>query len=52
MLSRFDADGDGKLTREELPERMRPQFERMDRNDDGVVDADEMQAMASRRRRR
>ncbi len=44
----FDADGNGRVTRDELPERMRQRFERMDRDGDGTIDADEAQAAAER----
>ena len=41
MLERFDADGDGVLAEDELPERARRHFERMDADEDGVVTRDE-----------
>ncbi len=44
----FDADGDGRISRDELPERMRQRFDRMDGNGDGTIDADEAQAAAER----
>jgi len=47
----FDADGDGRVTRDELPERMRQRFDRMDENGDGSIDAGEAQAGAERMRR-
>jgi RND family efflux transporter MFP subunit len=46
----FDADGDGRLSKEEAPERMRPFFDRIDSNGDGMLDQDELQQMRSRRR--
>lgn len=53
-LASYDKDGDGKLTKEELPERMQRRFDAMDTNKDGVIDADEQKAAAensgSRRR--
>ncbi len=47
----FDADGDGRVTRDELPERMRQRFDRMDDNGDGAIDAGEAQVAAKRMRR-
>lgn len=42
----FDKNGDGKLTRDEVPERMQGIFERGDANKDGVLTGDELRAMA------
>ncbi len=50
MLARFDANKDGKLQKEEAPERMQSQFDELDKNGDGVLDADEVGAMSGRRR--
>ena len=44
----FDADGDGGVTRDELPEWMQRRFDPMDENRDGTIDADEAQAAAER----
>jgi len=44
-LMQFDKDGDKKLSREELPERMQSMFERMDPNQDGFIDATEIAEM-------
>ena len=50
QFSRMDADGDGKLTREELGERAR-MIDRADKDEDGAVSLDEFrQFMAERRR--
>lgn len=51
-LMRFDTDGDGRISRNEAPERMRSDFARIDTNGDGSLDADELQAMAGRMRGR
>jgi HlyD family secretion protein len=50
-LMQFDGDGDGKLSRDEVPERMRPVFGRLDANGDGFIDAAEVAAMRNRFRR-
>ena len=44
----FDEDGDGGVSRAELPERLRQRFDRMDGNGNGTIDADEAQAAAER----
>lgn len=44
FLRRFDADGDGKLKRSEVPETFSAfAFERVDANEDDRLDADELQ---------
>ncbi|HEX6984405.1 MAG TPA: hypothetical protein VF170_03465, partial [Planctomycetaceae bacterium] len=43
-----DANKDGKLTEDELPERMRGMFGRIDENGDGAIDKAEIEAMARR----
>ena len=42
----FDKNGDGKLTRDEVPERMQGVFDRADSNQDGVLTADEIRQNA------
>jgi Ca2+-binding EF-hand superfamily protein len=42
MFERLDANQDGKLTREELPERMREGFARLDASGDGTLSLDEL----------
>jgi hypothetical protein len=49
-LSQLDKDSDGKLSREEAPERMASFFGRLDTNADGFLDAAELAAMRSRMR--
>jgi Ca2+-binding EF-hand superfamily protein len=46
MLMSFDRNGDGKLTREEVPERMQGLFDRGDKNRDGVLTAREIHDLA------
>ncbi|HEY5313381.1 MAG TPA: EF-hand domain-containing protein [Pirellulales bacterium] len=52
MLQRLDSNQDGKLSKDEVPEWMRGNFDRIDANGDGFIDADELaQAMARNRDR-
>lgn len=44
MFERSDANKDGKLTKDELPERMRDRFERLDTDKDGSVTLEEFRA--------
>ena len=52
ILERFkaaDANGDGKLSRDEAPDRIKPNFDRLDANGDGLIDLEELkQALAAR----
>jgi Ca2+-binding EF-hand superfamily protein len=43
VIKQFDSNGDGKLTKEESPERMLEHFEKIDANSDGTVDLTEFQ---------
>lgn len=45
-LMAFDKNGDGKLTKDEVPERMQGIFARGDKNNDGVLTKEEIKAMA------
>ncbi len=48
MFERSDANKDGKLTGDEIPERMRERLNMIDTNGDGSIDKEEMKRMASR----
>jgi hypothetical protein len=48
MLS-YDANSDGKVTRDELEQGLRRQFAAVDRNGDGILDQAEVQAENDRR---
>jgi collagen type III alpha len=47
-LKRADANGDGKLSKEEAPERIKDNFDRLDANGDGFLDEAEMRQMMQR----
>ncbi len=47
-LEASDASGDGKLQRDEVPERMAPLVERLDADGDGALDAGELAVLAAR----
>jgi acetyl esterase/lipase len=49
LFSRWDRNGDGKLSRDELPEQARPNFDRVDADGDGVISRDEHAAFLKRR---
>lgn len=44
LLNRLDRNGDGRLTRDEVPAAMRDRFDQLDRNADGEVDRDELRS--------
>jgi hypothetical protein len=46
----LDKDGDGKVSRAEMPERMQRLFDQGDTNQDGFIDRAEAEAMAARMR--
>jgi hypothetical protein len=49
MFKQRDADGDGKLTAEELPEPMREQLGQYDTDGDGALSQQEVTAGIARR---
>lgn len=51
-LLQFDRDGDGRVTRAELPDRMGRLLDRFDTNGDDVVDERELAVMAEQVQRR
>jgi hypothetical protein len=44
FFKRMDADGDGKITLAEAPERMQSRFAELDKNGDGAIDLEEFKA--------
>lgn len=52
MFKRMDADGDGKITKSEVPEQMRQRWDRMDTDGNGFLDEAEQRAIAERIRQR
>lgn len=42
MLQRLDKNSDGKLSKDEVPERMQERFDELDANKDGFLDAGEL----------
>lgn len=49
MIDRFDTDDDGMVSLDEMPEKLKDKFEKMDINADGFVDREELVAMAELR---
>ena len=41
IFDRWDRNGDGKLTKEELPQNAKPNFDRADKNNDGFISREE-----------
>ncbi len=44
MLDRLDKNGDGKIQKDELPQRRQKDFDSLDTNHDGVLDQEELKA--------
>ncbi|HJN08086.1 MAG TPA: hypothetical protein QF564_05295, partial [Pirellulaceae bacterium] len=47
MFARRDADGDGELTGEEIPERMQERLDSIDTDGNGAVSRKELEAFTS-----
>jgi acetyl esterase/lipase len=52
IFDRWDRNGDGKLTKEELPQNARPNFGRADKNNDGFISREEDKNFRARSERR
>ena len=52
MRMSFDKNGDGKLSKDELPDRLKPLMDRADANKDGFLDRAEVTVYAQRQERR
>lgn len=50
FFARMDADGDGKISGDEIPERMRDRLKDIDTDGDGAISLEEMQEMIKNRR--
>ncbi len=45
FIKRFDKDGNGTVSRGELPEKMQQKFDKIDQNSDGAIDVNEVKAL-------
>ncbi len=50
IIKENDKNGDGKLSKEETPERMQPFFDRLDASKDGFLDKEELAKLGTMRR--
>ncbi len=48
LFNRMDKNGDGKLSKDEAPDRLRENFDRVDKNKDGFVDRAELRELFER----
>ena len=48
LIKMFDRNGDGKLSRDEAPERMKQRWDQIDTNHDGFITLDELKARDAR----
>jgi len=48
QLKRADANGDGKLSKDEAPAMIKERFDRIDQNSDGFIDDIEVREMLRR----
>jgi predicted dienelactone hydrolase len=48
LFEQYDADKDGKLSKEEVPEQMQSFFDTLDKNEDGFLTKDEIPEMSGR----
>jgi Ca2+-binding EF-hand superfamily protein len=51
-LETFDKDEDGKISKEEAPDRLKDRFDEVDKNSDGFIDKEEQTAMFEAFRKR
>lgn len=49
-IKEADKDGDGKISKEEAPDRLKKHFDKVDKNDDGYVDKAEVRGMLRHRK--